>query len=394
MSARLRAWFHAAPVTVASSEAEAADGDLVRRFADTHDEAAFAELVRRHGPMVLATCRRVLHPDIHTADDAFQATFLVLATKAAAVSPPERVGAWLHGVAVHVAKKAKAWVRKIAPSAPSDLDKVPAALVEADPDAADVRAKLDDVLAGLPSKYRSAVVLCELEGRSRAEAAAALGWSEGTLSSRLARARKLLADRLARRGVVLPAAGLGVVLPASAALATVPAQLAASTVRTATLVAAGAATGEAIPASVAALAQGVPPCTPPPSNCSPPSVALVGSRAGRLRRLRAHRRGPARTAGQAAHGGRAGAARVRAALGREAHLHAPGRDYCRRVRAGPGRDRRQDRACSSSGTRRPVRKRRRCSISPSSSTLTSRSAISVLRGRNEVARRDRGREDD
>src|SRR5262245_5508458 len=259
MSARLRAWFRSSPVAVAASEAEAADGDLVRRFTHTHDEAAFAELVRRHGPMVLATCRRILSPDIHTADDAFQATFLVLATKATAVLPPERVGAWLHGVAVHVAKKAKSWVRKIAPSAPSDLDKVPAKLVETDPDSAELRAKLDEVLAGLPSKYRSAVILCDLEGRSRAEAASVLGWSEGTLSSRLARARKMLADRLARLGVALPfAVVMGVLLPASAALATVPAQLAASTLQTAILSAAGATAGEAIPASVAALAQGVP----------------------------------------------------------------------------------------------------------------------------------------
>jgi RNA polymerase sigma factor (sigma-70 family) len=255
MSARLRAWFHSASVAPAPFEATATDGDLVRRFTDTRDEAAFAELVRRHGPMVLATCRRVLHPDVHTADDAFQAAFLVLATKAAAVSPPERVGAWLHGVAVHVAKKARSWVRKVA-SAPLDPDKVPAAPIAANPDTADLRAELDDVLAGLPAKYRSAVILCELEGRSRAEAAAALGWREGTLSSRLARARKLLADRLARRGVTLPAAGLGV-LRASAATASVPVRLAASTVRAATLVAAGAATEE-VPASVAALAQGVP----------------------------------------------------------------------------------------------------------------------------------------
>jgi RNA polymerase sigma factor (sigma-70 family) len=260
MSARLRAWFRNAPVTAASSEADADDGELVRRFADTHDEAAFAELVRRHGPMVLATCRRVLHPDVHTADDAFQATFLVLTLKAGAVSPPERVGAFLYGVAVHVAKKAKTWARKLAPSAPADLDRVPVMPFEADPDAADLKAKIDDVLAGLPSKYRAPVVLCDLEGRSRAEAATALGWSEGTLSGRLARARKLLADRLKRRGVALPAAGLGVLLPASAALATVPVQLAASTVRTAALVSTGAAAGaasEAIPASVAALAQGV-----------------------------------------------------------------------------------------------------------------------------------------
>lgn len=261
MSARLLAWFQAAPV----ASSEASDGDLVRQFADNRDDAAFAELVRRHGPMVLATCRRVLHPDVHTADDAFQAAFLVLATRAGAVSPPERVGAWLHGVATLVAKKAKGWARKLVPSAPTDLDRVPAAPIEADPDAADVRAKIDEVLAGLPAKYRSPVVLCDLEGRSRAEAAAMLGWSEGALSGRLFRARKLLADRLSRRGVVLPAAfgatGLGVLLPASAALATVPVHLAASTVRTASLVSTGAAAGatsEAIPASVAALAQGVP----------------------------------------------------------------------------------------------------------------------------------------
>jgi RNA polymerase sigma factor (sigma-70 family) len=261
MSARLRAWFRSAPATVGSSVVQAADGELVRRFADTRDDDAFAELVRRHGPMVLATCWRVLHPDVHTADDAFQAAFLVLATKADAVSPPERVGAFLHGVAVHVAKKAKTWARKLVPSVPADLDRVPAAPVETNPDADDVRAKIDDVLAGLPAKYRAAVVLCDLEQRSRKDAAGALGWTEGALSGRLARARKLLADRLARRGVVVPAAGLGVLLPASAALACVPAQLAASTVRTAVLVSTGTAVmgaGEAIPASIAALARGVP----------------------------------------------------------------------------------------------------------------------------------------
>jgi len=261
MSARLRAWFHSAPFAVASSEATANDGDLVCRFADTRDDGAFAELVRRHGPMVLATCRRALYPDVHTADDAFQATFLVLATRAATVHPPERVGAWLHGVAFHVARKAKAWARKAVSSAPADLDLIAAAHTELDPDAAATRAKIDDVLAGMPSKYRAAVVLCDLEQRSRADAAAALGWSEGALSGRLARARKLLADRLARRGVVVPAAGLGVLLPASVATAIVPVQLTASTVRAAVLVSAGAAVGAAdgaVPASIAALAQGVP----------------------------------------------------------------------------------------------------------------------------------------
>src|SRR5437762_1875087 len=142
-----------------------------------------------------------------------------------------RLRAWFRAapvaVARLVARRAQSWARKAAPSAPADLDRLPAALTEADPDAADVRAKIDDVLAGLPSKYRSAVVLCDLEQRSRKEAAAALGWSEGALSGRLARARKLLADRLSRRGVTLPAAGLGVLLPASAATADGPGQLAA-----------------------------------------------------------------------------------------------------------------------------------------------------------------------
>jgi RNA polymerase sigma factor (sigma-70 family) len=261
MSTRLRAWFQSAPIAAASPQVTVTDGELVRRFADSHDDDAFAELVRRHGPMVLATCRRALYPDVHTADDAFQATFLVLATKAAVVHPPERVGAWLHGVAFHVARKARAWARKAGTSAPADLARIAAVENETDPDVADTRAKIDSVLAGMPSKYRAAVVLCDLEQRSRTEAAAALGWSEGSLSGRLARARKLLADRLLRRGVTVPAAGLGVLLPASAAMAIVPVQLAASTVQTAVLVSSGAAAGVAggaIPASIAALAQGVP----------------------------------------------------------------------------------------------------------------------------------------
>src|SRR5262245_66466761 len=170
MSARLRSWFRSvAPHTgTAPTVAERPDGELVRAFATAQDEGAFAELVRRHGPMVLSACRRVLHPDSHTADDAFQATFLVLATKARAVWPPERVGAWLHGVAVHVAKRAKAWVRKLVPSAPSELDKLPVIVTEPEPDAAGLRATIDGVLAGLPAKYRLPVVLCDLEGKTRA----------------------------------------------------------------------------------------------------------------------------------------------------------------------------------------------------------------------------------
>jgi len=245
MSAPLRVWFQ-------DENADEADGDLVRRFVASRDEAAFAELVRRHGPMVLAACRRVLHPDTHSADDAFQAAFLVLATRAETVAPPGRVGAWLHGVAVNVARKARDRARR---PVPADLDQVADRASGPDPDLADVRAALDEALAGLPANYRAAVVLCDLEQRSRADAAAALGWSEGTLSGRLARARKLLADRLARRGVTLPAVGIGGVLPASATAAVVPRALAASTLHLAAL----AAAGDAVSAAVAELAEGFPP---------------------------------------------------------------------------------------------------------------------------------------
>jgi RNA polymerase sigma factor (sigma-70 family) len=232
------------------------DGELVASFAETRNEDAFAELVCRHGPMVLAVCRRALYPDSHTADDAFQATFLVLATKAALIRPADQVGAWLHGVAVRVARRARAWVGKIAQSSPTSLDEFPSLSHQPDPDAADLRALIDDVLACLPAKYRSPVVLCDLEGKSRKQAATALGWSEGTLSGRLCRARKLLAERLARRGVALPIVGGSVGILAQPALAVVPPQLVASTIHAAALLAAGAATTEVVSQSVAAFTRG------------------------------------------------------------------------------------------------------------------------------------------
>jgi RNA polymerase sigma factor (sigma-70 family) len=231
------------------------DGELLQAFVAHADAAAFAELVRRHGPMVLGVCRRVLG-HAHDAEDAFQATFLVLARRAAAVRPRELVGNWLYGVAFRTALKARARAakRRARERQVTDVPTTEAA------DAAvwrDLQPLLDEEVNRLPDKYRVPVVLCDLEGRSQRDAARHLGWPEGTLTTRLARARRLLAKRLTRRGVALSAAALAVTLAQQAAAATVPAALVGSTVQAATLVAAGQAATAVVSAEVAALTQGV-----------------------------------------------------------------------------------------------------------------------------------------
>jgi RNA polymerase sigma factor (sigma-70 family) len=223
------------------------DGQLLARFVAERDEAAFAALVRRHGPMVLGVCRRVLR-DRHDAEDAFQAAFLLLSCKAASVVRREAVGGWLYRVAYHAALEARARsARRRARE--YTLEGLPhPAVAPAEPQ--DWRPLLDEELNRLPEKYRAAVVLCELEGQPRKAAARQLGLPEGTLSSRLAAApRRLLARRLARRGLALPAA------LSAAAAAEVPAALAASAAKAAALVAAGQLATVATP--VAALTRGV-----------------------------------------------------------------------------------------------------------------------------------------
>jgi RNA polymerase sigma factor (sigma-70 family) len=201
--------------------ADPPDGVLVGRFVDRRDPEAFAELVRRHGPMVWGVCRRALdRPD---AEDAFQATFLVLVRKAGAVSPRGMVANWLYGVARRTAAKARGRAgRRRVRERP--VDRVPEPAAAAEP-ADDLRPVLDEELARLPDKLRAAVVLCDLEGKTRAAAARELGWPEGTVSWRLAAARKLLAARLTRRGVTLGAGGL--------ASAAVPPEVVAATIRAA-----------------------------------------------------------------------------------------------------------------------------------------------------------------
>lgn len=197
-------------------EALSTDADLLARFAAARDEAAFAELVRRHGPVVYRVCGRLVPAH---AEDAFQAVFLVLACRVGAVRNPAAVGGWLAGVAGRVAAQLRraehrrgVHERYAARSAARD---------DARPDAGDLAAVLDAELARLPPDLRDPLVLCLVSGRTHEQAAAALGVSARTLRRRLDRARSVLRARLEGRGVV-PAVATALVAGAGEATAAVP----------------------------------------------------------------------------------------------------------------------------------------------------------------------------
>src|SRR5262245_37213504 len=219
------------------------DGELLARFAASGDGAAFAALLGRHGPLVLSVCRRLLGHR-QDAEDAFQATFLVLVSRAGAISNRESLGSWLYRVAHRTAMKARAV--EVRRRREIQVDELPH---PADPpgEPRDWGAVYDE-LNRLPEKYRAVLLHCDLQGRSRREAAALLGLPEGTLSSRLATARRMLGERLSRRGVALAAGAL-------AASAPVPPALASATSSLAALVAVGQLA--AVDASIASLAKGV-----------------------------------------------------------------------------------------------------------------------------------------
>jgi RNA polymerase sigma factor (sigma-70 family) len=228
------------------------DADLLKRYAGRGDEAAFEALLRKHGPMVLGVCRRVLH-NPHDAEDAFQATFLVLVRKASSLRSPGRLGNWLYGVAYRTALHARqaAVKRRVKEAAM-------ATRTEATQDTwAELLPILDRELERLPEKYRAAVVLCDLQGKTRSEAALYLGCAEGTVASRLVRGRALLAERLTRHGLSITAAVLAGVLSQTTASAGVPPSLVASTMGAASVFAGRQAGAGVLPAEVAALTDGV-----------------------------------------------------------------------------------------------------------------------------------------
>jgi RNA polymerase sigma factor (sigma-70 family) len=228
-----------------------ADAELLDRFIATRDEAAFERLLLRHGPMVLGVCRRILH-NISDAEDAFQATFLVLVYKAASIRPRGMVGNWLYGVARNTAIKARAMSAK---RLAKENEAAKRSVKPAEPDWQDIQPILDEELAALSDKYRAAVILCDIEGCSLKDAAHHLGCPLATVGTRLVRGRALLARRLSRRGVVLTIAGLALLLRNNAASAAVPFQLANSTLRAASTLKAGNAfaAATAVPTRVSAL---------------------------------------------------------------------------------------------------------------------------------------------
>jgi RNA polymerase sigma factor (sigma-70 family) len=240
------------------------DAQLLSRFAGNGDEAAFEALLRRHGPLVLGLCRRLL-ANPSDADDAFQATFLVLARKAAAIRRRSSVASWLYGVAFRVARRARGRVarqhlseRQVGDVRRADeLADQGSCSADADPPSRavqrELQQKLDAELQALPEKYRAPLVLCYLQGKTNEEAARELGWPVGSISRRLTKARDLLRGRLSERGLAVPGALLASVLAEQQAPA-VPSALLEATLRTAKSFPAGQAPAVAAPAIT--LAQG------------------------------------------------------------------------------------------------------------------------------------------
>jgi RNA polymerase sigma factor (sigma-70 family) len=228
---------HLRSLAAAAVSSQVADRELLQRFAEQRDPAAFEELLRRHGALVLRVCRHLL-PQRQDVEDVFQATFLTLVRKAESIRSQDAVGSWLHGVARCLAfqvraanARRRAHEHQTARSLPSD----PLSALTL----RDAEAVLHEELARLPGKYRLPLELCYLEGARREDAALRLGWSLATLKRRLEQGRELLRVRLTRRGLTLSAALVAVLLAERSAPAAVPVLLARSTIQAARLLTAG-----------------------------------------------------------------------------------------------------------------------------------------------------------
>jgi RNA polymerase sigma factor (sigma-70 family) len=229
------------------------DGQLLEQFVHRRDEAAFGTLLQRHGPMVFGVCLRVLG-NAADAEDAFQATFLVLVRKAHSLTTRAVLGDFLHGVAQRTALNA----RRLA--ARRRVKEAAMARSEAQGEEArdnGLKECLDEALTRLPPKYRLPIILCDLEGQTRQQAAESLGWPEGTVAGRLARGRALLARRVAQRGLAPSVSVLATGFAENAASASVPAALLSSTIKAATLIVASqTAMVGVVSANVAVLVEG------------------------------------------------------------------------------------------------------------------------------------------
>ncbi len=231
-----------------------ADGVLLARFVKQRDEQAFALLMRRYGPMVMSVCRRVAghHQD---AEDVYQATFLLLAHKAATIRNSAAVGSWLFGVAYRLSLRVKARAarrrqheaRAAGPEAREQADAL---------SWGELRSIIDEELMRLPDKYRAPLLLCCFEGLTQEEAANQLGWSKRSVKDRLERGRHRLRARLTARGLTLSAALAGPMLVPGASSAAVPFALAQATLRAAGLIALGESITAAVSVNAAALAKG------------------------------------------------------------------------------------------------------------------------------------------
>lgn len=229
------------------SEERISDGQLLERFIAHRDEAAFTDLVHRYGTLVLGVCQRVLG-DCHQAEDAFQATFLVLVRKAKILDKSGPLGNWLYAVAFRTATKARMIAARRRARERQAMNSTTETYTVENQAWNELRPILDQELSQLPRKYRAPLVLCYLEGKTQQEAAQELGWPSGSMSRRMNRARQLLRDRLEKRGMA-NSISLGLLfwlLTQKASASVVSSALTASTVNAAITLAAGeavAATG-------------------------------------------------------------------------------------------------------------------------------------------------------